>query len=135
MAPTQPFLNVEIYAEAGTDTIVTDSMLNAGDLTSAWTQANGEILNTQVNINNTGIIVKSSNYEINGQYTVINPLEFSGYAIVNGIQVKVFSVNGSLTEVEKLKVRSELSMPPIKIIPITTGNNLGWAFVPSGGGS
>ncbi len=133
MAPTQPFLYVEIYADAGTDTIVTDIMFSLGELVQTWTQANGEILNTDVIINNSGVIVKSSNYEIDGKYTVINPIEFSGYAKVNGVQIKVFTINGDTTVVERLRSKKSIAMTPIKIVPIINGENDGWAIVTDSG--
>lgn len=134
LLPKMNYYNVELKSISG-EILFSDNMLNMGNITTQWTQANGEILNTQVNITNNGITIKSIQFDNNGQYTVISPLEFSGYAKVNGIQTKVFTINGDTTEVEKLNARSGIIMTPIKIVPITTGDNLGWAFVPSGGES
>ena len=64
----------------------------------------------------------------------MSPMEFSGYAKVNNVVTRVFSLNGDTTEVEKLKAKTQISMNPIKIVSLTNGNNKGWAFVPSGGG-
>jgi len=44
---------------------------------------------------------------------------------------KVFSLNKDTTEMKKIKISDEMLMPPIKVVPITTGNVTGWAFVPS----
>ena len=35
--------------------------------------------------------------------------------------------------VEKLKAKTQISMNPIKIVSLQSGENEGWAFVPSGG--
>ena len=134
LLPKMNYYNIELKSISG-EISFSDNMFNLGNITSQWTQASGEILNTQVNITNNGITIKSIQFDNNGQYTVISPLEFSGYAKVNGIQTRVFTLNGDTTEVEKIKARSGIEMTPIKIVPITTGDNLGWAFVPSGGDS
>lgn len=134
LLPKMNYYNIELKSIRG-EISFSDNMLNLGNITSQWTQASGEILNTQVNITNNGITIKSIQFDNNGQYTVISPLEFSGYAKVNGVQTRVFTINGDTTEVEKIKARSGIEMTPVKIVPIITGDNLGWAFVPSGGDS
>lgn len=128
-------LRVEIYGQEGTNLVVTDSMLNRGDLSSIWTQANGEILNTQVNITSNGMLVKSVQFDENGQYVTINPLEFAGYAKKNGVQTRVFTVNGDTTIVNKFRSEEEIAMKPIKIVPIIGTSNDGWAFVGDSGGA
>ena len=62
----------------------------------------------------------------------MSPLEFSGYANINGVVTKIFTLNNDTTEVEKLKSRKEINMFPLKIVPITEGAKQGWAFVPTG---
>ena len=105
-------------------------MFSIGEYAITWSQANGEIMNTQVNINLDGVLVKSSIYQ--GDYTIMSPLEFAGYSNINGIITKVFSLNKDTTQVKKLKAEDEITMDPIKIVPITEGEIQGWAFVPSG---
>ena len=107
-------------------------MCNVGAIKTAYQQASGEILNSQININNNGVLVKSSIYA--GSYTVMSPLEFAGYSKVNGNIKRVFSLNGDTTEVEKLKANSQISMPPIKIITRTTGSKPGWYWAKDTGG-
>jgi hypothetical protein len=85
-------------------------------------------MNTQVNINVDGVLVKSSIYE--GDYTVMSPLEFAGYSNINGTITKVFTINKDTTKVTKLEAEKEIKMPPIKIVPVTEGEIQGWAFVP-----
>lgn len=131
IAPTLNYLIVEFYGSEDSGATFTDNMLSSGEYTSQWTQANGEIMNTQVNVNINGITVKSSVYA--GNKTVMSPLEFSGYAMINGVETKVFTLNNDVTEVSKVDVDKEISMSPIKIVPVTTGNKQGWAFIKSGG--
>lgn len=131
LLPKQPFYYVEIYGSKDSNAIFTDNMCNIGPIKTPYQQAYGEILNTQVNITSNGVIVKSNVYD--GSYTVMSPMEFSGYAKVNNVVTRVFSLNGDTTEVEKLKAKTQISMNPIKIVSLTNGNNKGWAFVPSGG--
>lgn len=127
--PKENYYIVEFYGSADSNATFTDNMLALGEYKSQWTQANGEVMNTQVNINIDGITVKSSVYL--GDYTVISPLEFAGYSIINGTPTKIFSLNKDVTEVEKLKAKAEITMTPIKIVPVTEGDLQGWAFVPS----
>ena len=129
MLPTSNYYDVEFYGSTDSDATFTDNMFATGEYKSQWQQANGEIMNTQVNINLDGVLVKSSIYA--GDYTVMSPLEFAGYSQVNGITTKVFTINRDTTEVEKLKSKQGITMAPLKIVPVTTGNLLGWAFVPS----
>ena len=128
LLPSDNYYIVEFYGSADSDATFTDCMLAQGEYKTQWQQANGEIMNTQVNISVDGVVVKSSVYA--GDYTIMSPLEFAGYSFVNGVITRVFSLNKDTTEVEKLKVKKEMSMYPIKIVPVTDGNIKGWAFVP-----
>lgn len=128
MLPTENYYDIEFYGSSDSDATFTDNMLNVGETKRQWQQASGEIMNTQVNVNINGVTVKSSVYQ--GDYTVMSPLEFAGYSNINGVITKVFTINKDTTEVEKLRSKKSIAMPPIKIVPITTGNMQGWAFVP-----
>ncbi len=128
LKPKQNYYIVEIYGSAEGCTF-TDVMLNIGAYKSSWTQANGEINNTQVNININGVLVKSSRYE--GDYTIMSPLEFAGYSNVNGTLTKIFSLNKDTTNVTKLDADKEIYMSPIKIVPLRSDTRSGWAFVKS----
>ena len=114
---------------SGSDATFTDNMLAIGEMRAGWQQANGEVMNTQVNINLDGVLVRSSVFL--GDYTVMSPLEFAGYSNLNGRLTKVFSLNRDVTEMTRVNISGEMTMDPIKIVPIRTGNNRGWAFVPS----
>lgn len=127
--PKENYIDIEFYGTADSNATFTDNMLSVGEHKSQWSQANGEVMNTQVNISIDGVIVKSSVYV--GDYTVMSPLEFAGYSVINGTPTRVFSLNKDVTEVEKLRAKAEVTMAPIKIVPITTGDLQGWAFVPS----
>ena len=126
---TSDYYDIEFYGSADSDATFTDNMFATGEYKTQWQQASGEIMNTQVNVNVNGVLVKSSVYL--GNYTVMSPLEFAGYSNKNGIITKVFTLNDDTTEVEKLKSKSGIAMPPIKIVPRTEDDFLGWAFVKS----
>lgn len=127
--PTMNYYDVEFYGSEDSDVTFTDVMFALGKYKTSWTQANGEIMNTQVNINVDGVLVKSSVYE--GDYTVMSPLEFAGYSNINGIVTKVFSLNKDVTTMTKVEAKNEIKMIPLKAVAITTGDLQGWAFVPS----
>lgn len=129
LVPKDNYYYIEFYGSADSDATFTDNMFATGEYKTQWTQANGEIMNTQVNINLDGVLVKSSIYL--GDYTVMSPLEFAGYSNINGTLTKVFSLNKDTTNVKKLRAEDSIAMRPIKVIPITTGNLQGWAFVPT----
>lgn len=133
LLPKDTYYIIEFYGSDDSNATFTDNMFSVGEYRSQWSQANGEIMNTQVNINENGVLVKSSIYQ--GDYTVMSPLEFAGYSKINGVITKVFSLNKDTTLVKKLESEDEIKMIPIKIVPITSGDLQGWAFVPSTGGA
>lgn len=117
---------VEFYGTQGSDMFITDSILNQGDYTSVWEQANGEILGSQVKVTKDGIRVQSST---SSNETVINSEEFAGYGDVRGVKTKVFTINGNQTDVYSLKSRHDINMPPLKVLSITGSSDNGWAIV------
>lgn len=129
LLPKDNYYDVEFYGSADSNATFTDNMLAIGQYKTQWQQANGEVMNTQVNINLEGVLIKSSVYL--GDYTVMSPLEFAGYSNINGTVTKVFSLNKDTTLVKKLEAEDEVKMVPIKIVPVTSGDLQGWAFVPS----
>lgn len=128
LEPKENYYIVEFYGSADSNATFTDNMLALGEYKSQWTQANGEVMNTQVNINLKGVLVKSNHND--GSYTVMSPIEFAGYSNINGEITRVFSLNDDVTEVEKLKAKADITMAPLKVVPVTTGDLQGWAFVP-----
>lgn len=132
LLPKDNYYDIEFYGSEGSNATFTDAMFAVGEYKTQWAQASGEIMNTQVNINVDGILVKSLVYD--GDYTIMSPLEFSGYSNINGKITKVFSLNKDTTFVKKLEAQDEIRMDPIKIVPRTSGDIQGWAFVKSSGG-
>lgn len=127
LLPQQPFYYVEIYGSEESNATFTDNLANVGTSKTPYSQALNEILNAQVNLNSNGVLVKSSIHK--GSYTVMSPLEFAGYAYVNGTIARVFSLNGDTTELDKLLAKNQISMPPIKIQPRITSTKKGWAWI------
>ena len=125
--PKNNTLTVKVYGDSASEFEITDMMLVMGEYQTNWQQANGEVMNTQVNIHSKGITIKSNIFL--GDYTVISPTEFAGYAIINGTLTKVFTLNKDVTEVKKLQAEDEITMEPIKIVPLNNANQEGWAFV------
>jgi hypothetical protein len=130
LLPKDNYYTIEFYGSPDSDATFTDNMFAVGEYKSQWTQANGEVMNTQVNINSQGILVKSNNMV---DYTVMSPQEFAGYSKIGGKDTRVFSLNKGVTFAKKLEAMDEITMPPLKIVPVLTGDLQGWAFVPSMG--
>ena len=124
--PVEGANTVTISVDAGSTIEFTDLMLSTGGKTT-WRQASGEIYNTEVSLDQAGVQVRSSVYT--GDYVEITPLEFAGYSNASGSMTKVFSLNRDTTEVEKLEARTQIKMPPMKIVPIDNASYEGWAFV------
>lgn len=122
-----------ILVGSNAEAIITNLMVNIGDVPLQWTLASGEVYNTNVLMDMNGVRVLSDQY---AGYTAITPQEFSGYAEVideatNQREMKrVFTLNRDTTEVAKVQVEQEVRMSPLKIIPVTSGGFNGWAFVP-----
>ena len=50
-------------------------------------------------------------------------------ATIGGVPTTVFQVLGAETRVKNMVASDQITMSPIKIVPIPTGNQAGWAFV------
>ena len=127
--PNDSYYYIEFISE-GSDTegtIVTDCVFNIGEYTIPWQLSTGEILNSNLTINQEGITIRSNIYD--GDYTIMSPIEFAGYSNNNNNKEKIFSLNKDITLVRKLHSQDEIQLPPIKMVPILTGNNKGVAFV------
>lgn len=129
--PQNNALSVKITANANSVIAFADLNLVNNKTASVWTQAQGEISNANLHIDEHGLIIKSSVNE--GDYTAITPLEFSGYSKIGHNIQRVFTVNKDTTEVKKFKAEDEIDMSPIKIVAIKEGDKTGWAFVRNGG--
>lgn len=125
--PTMNYYWIEFYGSSSSGATFTDNMFSIGEYKTPWTQASGEIMSALVKVNSDGMTVKSSQNE--GDYTKITPAEFAGYSTVNGQLQRVFSLNKDTTEMEKIEVRKQIDMSPIKIVPSKTSAYKGWAWV------
>lgn len=126
--PSMNYLDITISTSNNCEQfLITDLMVNMGDQSIPWVQANGEILNTQVAVNDKGMRVSSSVYS--GDYVEITPLGMSGHSNVSGTDEEVFKLNRDITETSKLSARKEIAMDPIKIVPVKDGPMAGWNFV------
>lgn len=126
--PSMNYLDVTVSTSNNCEEfLITDLMVNMGDQVVPWAQANGEILNTQVAVNDQGMMVSSSVYS--GDYVQITPLGMSGHSNVTGTDEEVFKLNRDVTETSKLSARKEINMDPIKIVPVKDGERPGWYFV------
>lgn len=126
--PSMNYLDITVSTSNNCEQfLITDLMVNMGDQSIPWVQANGEILNTQVAVNDQGMMVSSSVYS--GDYVQITPLGMSGHSNVTGTDEEVFKLNRDVTETSKLSARKEITMDPIKIVPVKDGDMAGWNFV------
>jgi hypothetical protein len=124
-------ITVELYGDTDSGIIFTGTMLNVGNVGLQWQHSAGELYTTDVLMDRNGIKVKSNVY--NG-HTLITPEEFAGYAEVpddNNVptMTKVFTLNKDVTEVSKLDADKEITMTPIKVVPVVSASYTGWAFV------
>ncbi|MCY8668780.1 phage tail protein [Bacillus haynesii] len=119
-------IEVELYGSLGSGLLLTGIMLNVGNTSLQWQHSSGEVYNTNVLMDLNGIKVIANNY--NG-FTSITPEEFAGYAEVDGEMERVFTLNKDVTEMSKAKLDKELSMNPIKVVPVQSLLYNGWAFI------
>lgn len=121
--PSQPYFDVVIETNSATTLFaITDLMLAPGDSTTPWVSASDEILSKSVAIDSNGVRVSSS---ANNDYVQLDEFGLNGYHN----DENVLTLQQDLTEVAKLKARDQITMPPIKIVPITSGTSAGWSFV------
>lgn len=77
-------------------------------------------------IDENGIVLNNPN----GDRLEISPTSgLSAFSSVSGTEQEVFSIDRDVTDIAKLHARDQIEMPPIKIVPITSGVQAGWAFV------
>lgn len=110
---------------------MTDLTLTVGDSTTPWVSASDEILSKNVAVDSNGITVRSST---TNDYVTLDELGLNGYSDASGRMENVFTISRDETEVSKLKARNQITMPPIKIVPIKSGSRAGWCFVKEGHG-
>ena len=123
LTPHDSYFDIVVGTDSNvTDFAITDLIINVGDSKTPWVPASDEILSKSVAIDSDGVTVRSST---NDDYVQLNELGLNGY---HGSD-NVFKLQQDVTEVAKLKSRDQITMPPIKIVPITQGSSAGWAFV------
>lgn len=123
LTPHDSYFDVIVETNSGvTDFAITDIILNVGDSNTPWVPASDEILSKSVAIDGSGVKVRSNT---NDDYVKLDEFGMNGY---HG-QSNVFKLQQDVTEVAKLKARNQIEMPPIKIVPITSGSRAGWCFV------
>lgn len=128
------FSQVKVQLTVGYNAEATFSglMLNIGEDALQWQHADGEVYNTNIQMNLNGI--KVINKATKG-YTIMSPQEFSGYAEVvdevtgQATMERVFTLNEDTTEVTKLSAEKEVNMQSIKMLHIDSTGAKGWAFV------
>ena len=125
--PHSTYFDVVIQTDgAVTELSVTDLMMTVGNSTTPWVSASDEILSKNVAVDSSGVTVRSNT---TNDYVQLNELGLNGFSDASGSMENVFTVNRDTTEVSKLKTRNQITMSPIKIIPIKSGTRAGWAFV------
>lgn len=66
----------------------------------------------------------------NGDRLEISPVDgLNAYSTASGSEENVFKIDRDVTDIAKLNARQQIQMTPIKIVPIPTGSQAGWAFV------
>ena len=66
----------------------------------------------------------------NGDRLEISPVGgISAFSTASGVEEEVFSIDRDVTNIAKLHARDQIEMPPLKIVPIMTGVQAGWAWV------
>lgn len=77
-------------------------------------------------IDQDGIVLNNPN----GDRLEISPTTgLSAFSTAGGTEREVFSIDRDVTDIAKLHARDQIEMPPVKIVPITSGVQAGWAFV------
>lgn len=132
--------SIIVYAYKAVEATMTGFMLNVGEFPLQWTMAHGEIYNTAVKMDMSGIKVSKIENAKESRFTVMTPDRFAGYYDVNGDGIiddsegspdEVFKMDDDEFIMKKAVVREEISMGNIKIININSASSSGWAFVPT----
>lgn len=125
LLPIDDHYVVEIWSDDDADLQVTDVMLSPGSNIRQWTQANGEVMNTSVVIDDDAVTVRSNVYR--NDFTRITALGFEVHKH-DASGDRIFGFNGDETNVYKLKADQQISMGPIRAVPLEYGNYKGWAL-------
>lgn len=127
IAPHSTYFDIIVETdESVSELSITDLIMTVGDSITPWVSASDEILSKNVAVDSTGVTVRSNT---TNDYVQLNELGLNGYSDASGGLENVFTVNRDTTEVSKLKSRNQITMSPIKIIPVKSGDRAGWSFV------
>ncbi len=128
ITPTSNYLDITFTTDADVDLFsFTDLVMVRGIADKGWTQAVGEVANTNVILDTTGITVKSNVYD--GAFTRITPIEFAGYDNQGN---QAFALNNDTTEVNQLDIGGNIETTTHSIVFLTSGPNAGMNFVVKG---
>ena len=106
---------------------LTNVMLNDGETPLQWSNHPSELYSTNARFDRFGMVISNNTTQ---NYTKITTEEFAGYAPVNGVMTKIFTLNGTTTEVNSLDAVEFLSVGTIKMQRINSGGRKGVAFLP-----
>lgn len=104
------YFDVEIESDGATSFFVTDLMLVTGVYRQVWSQFNGEILNTSVQIDTRGIRVYSDSNV--GSYTMMTPSEFASYDSNNEV---AFRANNDTIEMNNVTTEGDTYYPTSRV--------------------
>lgn len=125
LLPLDDHYVITIYSDSDANLQVTDVMLSPGETIRQWTQANGEAMNTNVAITTDGMTIRSNVFR--NDYTKIDALGIEVHKHEAGGE-RVFGFNGDETTVRKLRAEQQISLAPIRMVPISYGQLVGIAF-------
>ena len=123
--PLDDYYDIEIYSDDDADLQVTDLIFAPGKTKREWTQANGEVMNATSTFTTEGLTMRSPQFP--NDYTKLDALglEVHSKDVGGG---RVFGFNKDETNVAKLKADKQISMAPLRTVPIDYGSYKGWAF-------
>lgn len=128
IVPTSNYLDITFTLDADVTAFsFTDLAMVRGIADRGWYQAVGEVSNTNITLDTTGITVRSNVYE--GAYTRMTPIEFAGYDTRGQ---RAFAVNNDTTEVNNLEIDGNIDTPEVLIVSLSSGPNAGMNFVVKG---
>lgn len=119
------YYDVVITSDEDADLQVTDVILAPSKSKREWTQANGETMNTTMAVMDDGVTIRSNKFR--DDYTRITALGFEVHKHEAGGD-RIFGFTGDETNVRKLRSEDQISMKPIRVVPIQYSTYKGWAF-------
>ena len=126
--PTSEYTHIRVVS-TGTvgQTEVTNLMVNDGETPMQWSNHPTELYSASARFDRFGMVISNNTTQ---NYTKITTDEFAGYAPVNGTMKRIFTLNGTTTEVNNLDATEFISVGTIKIQRINSGGRRGVAFLP-----